>query len=173
MLPIAGCDVVLEEDRNAFERPALAALGLVKGGGDCRRIGVELAHGIKAWSGTVIGLDPRGIGGDQLGRAGPPRGKRLGKIAERGIFDANAVRGLGRHRCDRGRHGSAHHCKQERCSNPPHRILPTTTGLQPVMPAHPLQIRVRELQFQYYADNLIQVYAARPNRCLTSYTSRA
>ena len=62
MLRIGGGDVVLDQDRDTFERPAPSGLACVERGGDRERFGVYLAHRVEARAATVISLDTRQIG---------------------------------------------------------------------------------------------------------------
>jgi hypothetical protein len=97
VLRVAGCDVVLEKDRNALER-ARFLVRRVELAGDRERIGIDLANGIEPRAGAIIGLDPRGIAPHQIGGRDAAGGKRALEVVDRRILDTHGfLRGGGRH----------------------------------------------------------------------------
>ena len=120
VLRVAGRDVVLDEDGDAFERPALGILARVELLGNRERVGIELANRVQSRAGPVIGLDPRRVRAHQVDALGPPDGERLLQVGDACFLDAHVVL----HRCGRRgrcqeRHDSQHHGKSH------HQSLPT------------------------------------------------
>ncbi len=87
VLRVGGGDVVLDEDWDAFERPADGRLARIARRRDRQRLGVDLAHGIEARAGAVIGRDPRQIGSDQGRGRGDAGRECLPQIADRCVLD--------------------------------------------------------------------------------------
>ena len=96
---VAGRDVVLEEDRNAGERPLPARLHAIERGRDGERVGVDLAHRVEPRPGPVIGLDPRQIGAGRARshwsapRPAPPATRRSSRC--RRAFPSASARSIG------------------------------------------------------------------------------
>ena len=89
VLGIAGGDVVLQEDRDAFERPPLCRLCGVEPFRDGERLRIEFAHRIEARAGAIIGLDPRGIGTHEIGGRGLAGGERVLQFADARVLDTH------------------------------------------------------------------------------------
>jgi hypothetical protein len=70
VLRVAGRDVVLDKDRDAFERAALLLLRRIELAGDRERVGIELANGIKTRAGAIVGLDARRVPAHQISGRG-------------------------------------------------------------------------------------------------------
>ena len=88
VLHVGGGDVVLDQDRDALERPARRRARRIDCGGDCRCVRVDLAHGVEPRAGAVISLDPRQIGLDQGRRNRSAGRERLLQIGDRRVLDA-------------------------------------------------------------------------------------
>jgi len=110
VLGVAGCDIVLEENRDSLQRPPRAGFAGVDRCRNCRRIRVHLAHRVEARAGAIIGFDPRHVGAHQIGRRGAAGGKRALQIVDRRVLRTHgSVRGYGRRCGGRGRQGKQHH----------------------------------------------------------------
>ena len=101
VLGVASRDVVLEENRDAFEGTALRGLRRIEAFGDLERIGIELANRIEARAGAIISLDARDIGAREIGRSDRSCGERLLQVDDGRILDAHRPLRRQHRRCGR------------------------------------------------------------------------